>query len=84
VLVWFAVRNSQVVTLNGLPGQSWQAPLVFALLIAFVVGVVVGLLAWLPTAIRHRRDIARLKRQSSAIAAPAPAAPGRPEVRHGV
>lgn len=84
VLVWFAVRNSQVVTLNGLPGQSWQAPLVFALLIAFVVGVVVGLLAWLPTAIRHRRDIARLKRQSSAIAAPAPDAPGRPEARHGV
>jgi hypothetical protein len=45
---------------------------------------VVGLLAWLPTAIRHRRDIARLKRQASAIAAPALDAPGRPEARPGV
>ena len=84
VLVWFAVRNSQVVTLNGLPGQSVQSPLVFALLIAFVVGVAVGLLAWLPTAIRHRREIARLKRSSNVGAALAPDAPGSPEARHGV
>ena len=34
VLIWFALRNSQTVTLYGLPGDSWQAPLVFALLVA--------------------------------------------------
>ena len=84
VLVWFAVRNSQVVTLHGLPGQSWQSPLVFALLVAFVAGVAVGLLAWLPTAIRHRREIARLKRPATAVESRASEAPERVETRHGV
>ena len=36
VLVWFAVKNAQDVTLTGLPGQTWQAPLVFVLLVVFV------------------------------------------------
>ena len=33
VLVWFAARNSQPVTVHGLPDQSWQAPLVFVVLV---------------------------------------------------
>jgi len=77
VLVWFALRNAQTVTLHGLPGDSWQAPLVFALLVAFVAGVVIGLLAWLPTVVRQRRELARL-RKATRLAAPA-AAPGTPD-----
>jgi len=84
VLVWFAVRNSQVVTLHGLPGQSWQSPLVFALLLAFVAGVAVGLLAWLPTAVRHRREIARLKRLPAAGEARLPQPPSPSEASRGV
>ncbi len=73
VLVWFAVKNAQIVEVFGLPDQKWQAPLVFVLLIAFVGGMVIGLLAWIPTVVRQRREIARLKRSAAVVAAtPAP------------
>jgi uncharacterized integral membrane protein len=75
VLVWFAVKNSQPVTLHGFPEQSWQAPLVFVVLVAFVSGVVIGLLAWLPTVVRQRRDNAKLRKSLAASAVPSPAAP---------
>jgi putative membrane protein len=69
VLVWFAVKNAQQVEINGLPGQVWQAPLVFVLLVVFVGGVIIGLLAWIPTVVRQRREIGRLKR-AAALATP--------------
>jgi len=74
VLVWFAVKNAQDVTLTGLPGQAWQAPLVFVLLTVFVAGVVIGLLAWVPTVVRQRREIGRLKKAAGATAVAAAAA----------
>jgi len=81
VLVWFAVKNAQVVTIYGLPEQQWQAPLVFILLIVFVAGMLIGLLAWVPTVVRQRREIARLKK---AAAAPVPVASAVPEPPHGI
>jgi lipopolysaccharide assembly protein A len=79
VLVWFAVKNAQEVTLYGLPDQTLKAPLVFVLLVVFVAGVIIGLLAWVPTVIRQRREIARLRRAAEKQAALAsitpPAAP---------
>ncbi len=69
VLVWFAVKNAQPVTINGLPDQSWQAPLVFVLLVAFVGGMVIGLLAWIPTVVRQRRELVRLRRAAARLAA---------------
>jgi putative membrane protein len=78
VLVWFAVRNAQTVTLNGLPEQSWQAPLVFVLLLAFIGGVVIGLLAWLPTVVRQRRELGRLKKAAAELATTLPTAPSVP------
>ncbi len=86
VLVWFAVKNAQPVTLHGLPEQTWQAPLVFVLLIVFVCGVVIGLLAWLPTVVRQRRDIGRLRKAAApatAVVVAPPADPSRPDI-HGV
>ena len=74
-LLWFSLKNSQQVDLNGFPGQVWQAPLVFVILVVFVAGVVIGLLAWVPTVIRQRREIARLRRaaiQAAAVAAISP------------
>jgi len=76
VLIWFAARNSQSVTLHGLPEQSWQAPLVFVVLVAFVAGVVIGLLAWLPTVVRQRREVGRLRK--AAAIPPVPIAPAPP------
>jgi putative membrane protein len=83
VLVWFAVRNSQPVEVRGLPDYSWQAPLVFVLLVAFVAGVVIGLLAWLPTVVRQRREIARLARASENAASLPPPAPNGVDI-HGI
>ena len=65
ILVWFAVKNSQDVVLNGFPDQTLKAPLVFVLLVVFVAGVVIGLLAWIPTVVRQRREIGRLRRASA-------------------
>jgi putative membrane protein len=62
VLVWFAVKNAQPVVLNGFPGQTLEAPLVFVLLVVFIGGVVIGLLAWIPTVVRQRREIGKLRR----------------------
>ena len=75
LLVWFAVKNSQLIDVNGLPGQTWQAPLVFVLLVVFVAGVVIGLLAWIPTVVRQRREIARLRRAAAQQAAMAAIVP---------
>jgi uncharacterized integral membrane protein len=80
VLVWFAVKNAQVVTIYGLPDQQWQAPLVFILLVVFVAGMVIGLLAWVPTVVRQRREIGRLKK----AAAMPPIAPVPDEPPHGI
>ena len=69
ILVWFALKNLQPIDVNGLPGQSWQAPLVFVLLVVFVAGVVIGLLAWVPTVVRQRREIGKLRRAAAQQAA---------------
>src|SRR4051812_19682502 len=72
ILIWFALKNSQQVEVFGLPGQVWQAPLVFVLLVVFIAGVVIGLLAWIPTVVRQRRELGRLRRaaeQQAALAA---------------
>src|SRR5258707_8864816 len=73
VLVWFAVKNAQVVTIYGLPGQEWQAPFVFVLLVVFVAGMIIGLLAWVPTVVRPRPQIRRLKKiPATPVVAPPP------------
>jgi len=63
------------VKLHGFPGQVWEAPLVFVILVVFVAGVVIGLLAWVPTVIRQRREISRLRRAATQAAAVASIAP---------
>ena len=83
ILVWFAVKNSQDVTIKGLPGQTWDAPLVFILLTVFVAGVVIGLLAWVPTVVRQRREIGRL-RKNAALPAAALVVPPDAEPPHGI
>ena len=62
LVLTFAVRNSDLVTVRYYFGGEWQTPLVFALLVAFCVGVAVGLMATLTQLVRQRREIAALKR----------------------
>ncbi|SRR5258708_23443974 len=83
ILVWFAVKNAQPITIQGLPGQTLEGPLVFILFIVFVAGVVIGILAWVPTVVRQRREIARLARQREDAATTVPVPPGT-EPPHGI
>lgn len=62
VLLGFAVKNDQPITLRYFFGYEWQSSLVIVLLIFFAAGAAVGVLAMLPNGLKQRREIARLKR----------------------
>ena len=59
----FAVKNTDPVTVRYYFGGQWQAPLVFVLLVAFCDGVAAGLGAGLTQVFRQRRKIAALRRE---------------------
>jgi putative membrane protein len=62
VLLGFAYKNDQSVTLNFFFGYEWQSTLVIVLLIFFTAGAVVGILAMLPNVMKKSREISVLKR----------------------
>ena len=62
VLLGFAVKNDQPVTLRYFFGYEWQSSLVVILLLFFAAGTVVGVLAMFSNVLQQRREIARLKR----------------------
>ena len=83
VLLAFAAKNSELVTLRFYFGLEWKQPLILLLLAFFVGGVVLGLLATFGTWYAQRREIARLQRSESSrreistgIASQPPAAEG--------
>lgn len=57
----FAVKNTDLVTVRYYFGGEWQAPLVFVLLVAFCTGIAAGLIAGLAQMFRQRREITALK-----------------------
>jgi uncharacterized integral membrane protein len=80
LLLGFAVKNSDPVTLRFFFDAHWQMPLVLAMLIFFGAGVLVGFTGAVGTLFKQRREIGRLKRGAPATAdAPSdPALPGVP------
>src|SRR5512147_1533104 len=74
VLLAFAAKNTDPVTLRFYFDLAWQLPLVALLLAFFAAGALLGLAAMLGTVLRQRREIARLSRGS----AQAPTAPQTP------
>ena len=75
LLVAFAAKNVEPVTLRFYFDLALQAPLVLVLFGFFAGGVLFGVLALLTTVLRQRREIAVLKRQNPADAAPPPMPP---------
>ena len=63
LLLGFAVKNLDLVTLNYFMGYQWQEPLVVILLAFTILGVVIGLLAAMCTLFRQRREIQTLRRE---------------------
>ncbi len=62
VLLAFAAKNADLVTLRFYFDLAWQAPLVALLLAFFAAGAVLGLIAMSGTYLAQRREIARLQR----------------------
>jgi uncharacterized integral membrane protein len=56
LVLGFALKNSQPVVFYSYLGYVWEAPLIVMLGLAFVLGVLIGVLALLPTLFRLRRE----------------------------
>ena len=83
VLLAFAAKNTEPVSLRFYFDLAWQAPLVALLLAFFAAGAVLGLIAMSGTYFAQRREIARLQRADSSrpefntrVASQPPAAEG--------
>ncbi|CAG0927648.1 MAG: Lipopolysaccharide assembly protein A [Rhodocyclaceae bacterium] len=63
VLLGFAVKNNDVVTLRFFFDAAWPLPLVVVMLLFFAAGTLAGLSAALGTFLRQRRQLVRLKQQ---------------------
>lgn len=62
VLLGFAIKNEQPVTLRYFLGYEWHTSLVVVLLIFFVTGAAVGILAMIGHILQQRREITRLQK----------------------
>ena len=76
VLLLFAIKNAEPVTLQFYFDRAWQAPLVFVVLASFAAGAVFGVVACVPSLVRQRLQIAGVRKELSlrATAAPEPRA----------
>ena len=76
LLVAFAAKNVEPVTLRFYFDLALEAPLVLVLFAFFAAGAVFGVLALLMPLLRQQRQIAVLKKQASSAEPPAPPGPG--------
>ncbi|MBV8681167.1 LapA family protein [Aquitalea sp. FJL05] len=62
-LIAVTVQNSHMVEFKLFFGQSWSAPLIVFLLVFFVAGAAVGLLATFSYYLRMRKELSQLKKE---------------------
>jgi len=62
-LLFLSLQNSELVTLKFYHWWSWQAPLIFVVLIAFAIGAAAGLLAGAMRSARLSRQLSRIRRE---------------------
>ncbi|MFN0317759.1 MAG: lipopolysaccharide assembly LapA domain-containing protein [Burkholderiales bacterium] len=70
LLVAFALRNSDPITVRFFLGREWQAPLALVLLVFFCAGVLLTLTAVIPAFYRLRRHLALQRKPSVPGSAP--------------
>ena len=76
VLLFISLQNADPVTVRIFTFYTWQAPLVFVVLIAFAAGVALGLLAAAVKVARLKRQMNRMRREHRAeVTAPTTHAP---------
>jgi putative membrane protein len=74
LLIAFAAKNADPVTLRFYFDLAWQAPLIVVLFAFFAAGAVFGVLALVVPLLRQRREISFLRKRIP------PEEPGRPPV----
>jgi uncharacterized integral membrane protein len=70
LVLGFALKNSHPAIFYAYLGASWQAPLIIMLGLAVVLGVLLGVLALLPTVFRLRREALSQARDANTLARP--------------
>ena len=78
-LLLLALQNTEPATLRFYQWWSWQAPLIFMLLVAFAAGIAAGLAAGALRSARLKRQLRRLRRRPGrldVVPGPHGAAPG--------
>src|SRR5690606_4227921 len=80
VLLLFAIKNVEPVTLRFYFDRAWDAPLIVVILAAFAAGALFGFLACVPSLVRQRRNAMSLRRElrirdKAAAAMPPPSEP---------
>lgn len=66
ILLGFAVKNDEPVSVRYFFGYEWHASLVLVLLIFFATGAAIGMLAILPNLLGQRKEILSLKKEMQA------------------
>jgi uncharacterized integral membrane protein len=66
VLLFISLQNADVVTLRVFSFYTWQAPLVFVVLVAFAAGVALGLVSAAVKVARLKRQVSRMRREHRA------------------
>jgi uncharacterized integral membrane protein len=61
-LLFFALKNTEPVSIHFFFGMSWPAPMSIVALVFFAIGAALGVLALGGTIFGLRREVARLKR----------------------
>jgi uncharacterized integral membrane protein len=67
ILLAFALKNTDPVSIRFLLDTTWQAPLIIIVLAFFAGGAALGVLSLLGTVFVLRREVARLKRDSKPV-----------------
>ncbi len=62
LVLGFAVKNSGYVTVSYYLGFQWHTPLILVVLLSFMLGAVVGMVASLGYVFRQKRRLLALKR----------------------
>ncbi len=63
LLLAFGIKNDQIVTLHFFFGNAWSIQLIFVIFVAFTVGALFGVAAWISQLLKHRREVSRLRRE---------------------
>ena len=83
LLLAFAAKNTDPVTLRFYFGLSWQAPLIALLLAFFAGGIALGLMAMFGSWFAQRRELSRLQRGEAAKKDAAGGAVSQPPAAEG-